>query len=148
VSALRFYLVRHGRAEPKHRCGDAARRLTPEGRTRFAEHARALAPDLEVSRIVTSPFARARETADLLARATPAPVDEDAALASGASSGAELLRLGAALGAGAALVGHNPELAEAIAAAARTPVDFPPGAIAAVDADGSGFRLAWLRAPA
>jgi phosphohistidine phosphatase len=142
-----FYLVRHGRAEPKHPAGDAARALTEEGRAQFAAHARALVPALSVSAVFTSPFARARETAALLAGAVGAPVADDPALASGASSGAEVLRLGARLGAGAALVGHNPELAEAVASAAGQHLDVPPGAVAAIVADGGGFRLAWLRAP-
>ncbi len=143
----RFFLVRHAKAEPKHPDGDAARRITRDGRTRFAAHARALVADLALSRIVASPFARARDTADLLAAVTGAGVGEDAALASGASSGRDLLRLGERLGAGIALVGHNPEIAEAIALAAGKDLDVPPGTVAAVDADDSGFQLAWLRAP-
>jgi phosphohistidine phosphatase len=144
---IRFYLVRHAAAEGKHPAGDAARRLTAVGRDGFAAHARALRPELRVSSIVTSPFVRARETADLLAAATGAPVVEDAALASGASSARDLLALGARLGAGAALVGHNPELAEAVALAGGTARDLEPGAIAAIDADAGGVRLAWLRPP-
>jgi phosphohistidine phosphatase len=143
-----FYLVRHGRAEGSAPGGDAARRLTAAGRDAFLAHARALAPELRVTLVVTSPLARARETAALLAAATGAALVEDPALGSGASSGGEVLRLGARLGAGAALVGHNPELAEALAIAAGRQVDVPPGAVAAVEADGGAFRLAWIRAPA
>jgi phosphohistidine phosphatase len=148
VTAHRFYLVRHGRAEGKHPAGDAARRLTADGRARFAAHARALAPEVRPSSVVTSPFARARETAELLGAATGAPVVEDPALASGASSGGEILALGRRLGGGVALVGHNPELAEAVALAAGGPRELEPGAVAAIDTDGGGYRLAWLRAPA
>jgi phosphohistidine phosphatase len=148
VTALRLYLVRHGAAEPSSAAGsDAARRLTPEGRLAFAAHARALAPRMRVTRVVTSPLARARETAALLAEATGAPVEEDDALAAGACDGRALLALARRLGAGAALVGHNPEVAEAIAAAARRSAAVPPGAVAAVDVDASGLRLAWLEAP-
>jgi phosphohistidine phosphatase len=148
VSGFRFYLVRHGAAEPTAAVGsDAARRLTPEGRAAFAAHARALAGRMTVSRVVTSPLARARETAGLLAAATGTAVEEDPALASGASAGAELLALGRRLGAGAALVGHNPEVAEAIAAVARRHVAVPAGAVAAIDADAGGLRLAWLAKP-
>lgn len=146
MTPVRFYLVRHAPAEAK-RVADAERRLTPDGRARFAAHAAALAPGLSLSRIVTSPFARARETAELLSRTTGAPVEEEDTLASGRSSGGEVLSLGRALGAGAALVGHNPELAEAIALAAGRGAEVPAGAIAAIDLDGGGFRLAWLRAP-
>jgi phosphohistidine phosphatase len=145
---VRFYLVRHGRAEARHPQGDAARRLLPDGRATFAAHARALAGELSVTRIAASPYARAVETADLLAEVTGAPVAEDGALGSGESDGRALLRHGRYLGDGSALVGHNPELAEAIALAAGRQLEVPPGAVAAIDEDGGVFRLAWLRAPA
>jgi phosphohistidine phosphatase len=144
---IRFYLVRHGRAEAQSSGGDVARRLTAEGRAQFEQHAHALARELVLARILTSPFARARETADLLSGATGAPVDDEPALGSGASSGAEVLRLGERLGAGVALVGHNPELADAISVAAGSRLEVPPGSVAAIDADRAGFRLAWLEAP-
>ncbi len=144
---IRFYLVRHGRAEARHPRGDIARRLLPAGRAAFAAHARALASELGLMRILTSRFARARETAGLLAAATGAPVADEDALASGVSDGQAVLRLGRRLGDGAALVGHNPELAEAIALAAGRELDAPPGSVAAIDADENGFRLAWVRAP-
>ncbi len=144
---MRFHLVRHGDAAPKDARGDAARALTPAGSERFAAHARALAPRLALSRIATSPLLRARETAGLLAGATGAPVDEEPALASGASSGRALLALGRRLGAGAALVGHNPEIADAVALAAGRQVEVRPGAIAAIEAEGDAFRLAWIEAP-
>jgi phosphohistidine phosphatase len=145
---VRFLLVRHGRAEANNKGGDAARRLLLEGREELTEHFRALSwDDHAIERIVTSPFVRARETAELLSAATGAPVEEEEALASGKSTGADLLRLGARLGAGTALVGHNPEFAQAIAAAAGRELAVPPGSVAAIEAEGGGFRLAWLRAP-
>lgn len=147
MTAVRFYLVRHGRAEPAGPSGDSARRLTPEGRAGFTAHARAVAARMGVRHIATSPFARARETSELLAAATGAPVADEEALASGASSARELLALGRGLGAGAALVGHNPEIAEAVALAAGRSLEVKPGAVAAVDAEGETFRLAWLEAP-
>lgn len=142
---VRFYLVRHGRAEARHPGGDRARRLLPEGRAAFAAHAGVL--HLALARIATSPYARAAETAALLAEATGAPVEEDAALGSGESDGRGLLRHGRFLGDRAALVGHNPELAEAVALAAGRQVEVPPGSVAAIDEDGGAFRLAWIRSP-
>ncbi|HET9552504.1 MAG TPA: histidine phosphatase family protein [Anaeromyxobacteraceae bacterium] len=139
--AGRFYLVRHAKAERQGAAPDDARRLTDEGRLAFGARLRALAPRLAVRRVVTSPFARARETAELLALATGAAVEEEEALASGASTGRQLLALGRALGAGCALVGHNPELAEAIALAGGGDVEVPPGTVAAIEADGT---LAWV----
>ncbi len=144
---MRFHLVRHGEAAPKDARGDGARPLTPAGRERFAALAARLAPRLSLRRIATSPLARARETADLLSAATGAPVEDEPALGSGASSASELLALGARLGAGCALVGHNPEIAEALSAAAGRPVDVRPGSIAAIEVEAGAFRLAWLEAP-
>jgi len=139
-----FYLVRHAKAEPAGAGGDAARELTAAGRERFTRQARAVAAEARVTRIVTSPYARARQTAGLLAAATGAPVEEDQRLASGAATGRQLLALGSELGAGAALVGHNPELAEAIRlAGGGDDVEVPPGAVAAIEVGG---HLAWLRA--
>lgn len=142
---IRVYLVRHARAQARSG-DDASRSLAPEGREGFAALAARLRPRLEVRRILTSPFARARETAVLLAAATGAPLEEDPRLASGASSGAELLALAAAAGDGTALVGHNPELGEAIAAAAGRGLEVRPGTVAAIDLDAAA-ALAWLEAP-
>jgi phosphohistidine phosphatase len=142
----RLYLVRHAEAVGTARGGDAARRLTAEGRDRFAAHARLLAHALEVARIVTSPYARAAETAGLLAAATGAAVSTDDALASGASTGDGILLLGRARGAGTALVGHNPELAQAASRAAGRELSVAPGTIVAIDDDGKAFTVAWVRA--
>lgn len=144
---IRFYLVRHARAEARHPDGDAARRLLPEGRAAFAAHARALAADVSVARIATSPYARAVETAELLGLATGGAVEEDGVLGSGESDGRGLLRHGRYLGDRTALVGHNPEVAEAIALAAGRQVDVPPGTVAAIDEDAGDYRVAWIRAP-
>lgn len=143
----RVYLVRHAKAEKEHPDGDGARRLTAEGRDRFRKLLAGLSGSLAVARILTSPLARARETAELLAAATGAPVEEEEALASGRSSGRDLLELARGAGAGAALVGHNPELAEAVALAAGRGEEVKPGAVAAVDFLGPGAKLAWLRKP-
>ena len=147
----RVYLVRHAKAEkepPEGEHGDAARRLTPHGRALFFAMARGLAPDLGATRILTSPFARARETAEILAALTRAPLEEEPLLASGASTGRALLELARRAGAGAVLVGHNPELAEAVALAASAEQKVRPGSIAALELDPrGGARLAWIEAP-
>jgi phosphohistidine phosphatase len=142
--AARLYLVRHAKAEKDAHGGDAARRLSDKGRRHFEALLAELSGALRISRILTSPLARARETAALLAEATGAPVEVEPGLASGASGGRELLALGVARGAGVALVGHNPELAEAVALAAGRDVEVPPGTVAAVRLDG---RLDWLKSP-
>ena len=138
-------LVRH--AEAASGSPDAERRLTDAGRTAFADLLGTLADRLAVTRVLASPFRRARETAGILARATGAPVEELDDLASGACSGRELLALCREAGPGAALVGHNPEVAEALALAAGRSVPVPPGTIAALDVSGADPRLVWVRSP-
>jgi phosphohistidine phosphatase len=149
MAGFTVFLVRHAKAEkaPSRGQGDAARALTPEGRTAFAALLGTLGDRLRVARIVTSPFVRARETAELLARATGAPVEEDLELASGASGGGRLLGLARAAGAGAAVVGHNPEVAEAVALAAGEDLHVRPGTVAAVELEGSRARLLWIAEP-
>ncbi len=142
----RVYLVRHAKAEPLA-TDDASRRLTPEGRERFVRLVKALAPRLSVSRVLTSPLVRARQTAEILARATGAPLEEDPRLASGESDGRELLALARASPHGTVLVGHNPELAEALARVAGEDLEVKPGAVAAVELGGRSARLEWLELP-
>jgi len=143
----RLYLVRHGRAETNHPLGDAARRLTPEGRTDFIARAEKLAAEARVTRILCSPYARARETADLLGAATGAPVELEEALASGRSSAQELIRIARLRGDGTALVGHNPEVADAVAFVAGKETSVQPGTIACleVEDEASWPRLVWVR---
>lgn len=148
MSAHRVYLVRHAKAEKDHPRGDAARRLTDEGRDAFAELVRELAGTLAIKRIVSSPFARAAETARVLSSATGAPVEEDEALASGRSTGKEVVDLARDGGDGIALVGHNPEIQEAIIKISGREEAVRPGCIAAVELGERGAaRLVWIAAP-
>lgn len=148
MSAIRLYVVRHAKAESSHPLGDAARRLTPEGRAAFREQAQAFAAAARVARILTSPYARARETAELLAEACGAAVEPDDALASGRSTPQELVRIARVRGDGTVLVGHNPEVAGAVALVAGRELPVPPGSIACLEVDDAGTgwpSLAWLR---
>jgi len=137
------WLVRHARAEKDAAGGDQARRLTAGGRAEFQETLRRLGPRLRPTRILTSPFTRAQETAALLSAACGGvEVVPEPRLASGASTGAQLLALAREEGRGVALVGHNPEVAEAIALAGEGRDDeVPPGTVAALD---RGGRIAWV----
>lgn len=141
-----FYLVRHAEAERGTGAPDAERRLTPAGRAAFEALARALAPSVRLARVLASPYRRARETAEILGAATGAPVEIDSALVAGRCTGTDVLALGRAAGGGVALVGHNPEMAEAVILAAGGDRPVPPGTVAAVEG-GPPWRLAWLRAP-
>ena len=139
------YLVRHAEAEAGGR--DADRRLTSSGKAAFSGLLKALGPELAPIRILSSPFRRARETASILALATGAPAEPSDDLASGHAGGRELLELARQAGAGTALVGHNPEVAEAVAIAAGKALPVPPGTVAALDLSGPAPRLLWLRSP-
>ena len=132
---------------PPAGAADRERRLTAAGRAAFAQLAGSLGPSLGLRRILTSPFARGRETALLLGAATGAPVEDLEGLASGRSGGARVLELAREAGDGAALVGHNPEIAEALSIAAGEPQQVPPGTVAAVEDTGGGYRLLWVRHP-
>jgi len=142
-----LYLVRHAEAAEARGGGDAGRPLTPAGRAAFERLVSRLGAELPVLRVRTSPLARARETAAILAGAAGVETDVEDRLASGRSSGAELLRIGRACGGGTALVGHNPEIAEAVVLAAGGAHRVAPGSIAAISAGDVGYRLLWLHSP-
>ena len=113
MPAHRVFLVRHAKAEAQA-ADDDARRLTAEGRARFARLLARLRDRLRVVRVLTSPLARARETADMLAQVTGAPVERDPRLAAGRSSARDVVAMVRKAPPGTALVGHNPELAQAL----------------------------------
>lgn len=139
--------MRHAAAERGDAASDRDRHLTEAGRHAFAMLAAARAADMRVRTVLTSPFVRARETGSILAEAVGAPLEDREMLGAGHSTGAGLLRLGREAGEGAALVGHNPEVAEAIVLAAGASRTVPPGTVAAVEAGDVGYRLLWLHSP-
>jgi phosphohistidine phosphatase len=141
------YLVRHAAAEPAALGGDDARPLTRSGRASFEALARRLSPRLRLARVWTSPARRARETADILAAVTSAEVVVAPELACGRSDGRELLVLLGHRGGGSALVGHNPEVGEAIALALGGPREVRPGTVVALEPSGEGYELVFLEAP-
>jgi phosphohistidine phosphatase len=127
--------------------GDSARRLTPEGRAAFRARVEALAADVTVSRILTSPYVRARESAELLGAVTGAAIETEEAAGSGRSSAQELIRIVRLRGDGTALVGHNPEISDAVAFVAGRELPVPPGTVACLEvADEACWpRLLWIR---
>jgi phosphohistidine phosphatase len=141
------YLIRHAEAGAGVGLKDADRRITERGRVGFERLLASLGPSISVRHILASPFLRARETAGILGQATGAPVEPSDDLASGHSTGRELLALARQAGPGAALVGHNPEIADALAAAGGVGAPVPPGTVAALDLAGPRPRLLWIRSP-
>jgi len=153
-----LYLVRHAVAEERGPAwpDDSQRPLTDEGAKRWRRQAAGLAalearPDL----ILTSPFTRARQTADLLAAAfaKKPKVVELPALQPGIKPRDVLRALDLdGRASSVALVGHEPGLGElaAVLVGFRTPPEFKKGGVARIDVAilpppaGSGRLYAWL----
>ncbi|MFN3714329.1 MAG: phosphohistidine phosphatase SixA [Alcanivoracaceae bacterium] len=150
---MRLYIVRHGEAE-RQITTDEARALTPRGRDEVDALWRALADTgLRPTRLVSSPYVRAQQTADIIANRYPgvARTELDMITPDGdpVRALAALDRMGAADG--WMLVSHMPFvdlLCGALTDGQR--YGFAVGAVACVElealAPGCG-RLLWLRAP-
>ena len=117
---MRVVVVRHAEAaagEP-----DELRRLTPAGR----EQARALGERLpEPDAILTSPLLRARETADLIGRASGVEVEVDERLAPGATA-AGVREAVAGRGETVVVVAHQPDCGTIAVDLGAGEVAFPP----------------------
>jgi phosphohistidine phosphatase len=154
-----IYFVRHAIAEDRGQDypDDSLRPLTSKGIARFRKVARRLAAlDVSVDVILSSPFTRARQTADILAEALDRHPDVVETHAMEPEADFDSLR--AALephrkAAAIALVGHNPSVGEFAARliGLRTPIEFKKGGVCRIDVDslppaGPG-RLRWLAIP-
>jgi phosphohistidine phosphatase len=115
---MNLYLLRHSNAEerpPRGETGDRARQLTPEGREKARMIGRAIRRlELPFDLILTSPAARARQTAELVvAELKPRPPLE---LCDALWIGGNLREIGARVLKGpkppqnVLLVGHEPDL--------------------------------------
>ena len=126
---MRVFLVRHAEAAPGE--PDELRRLTTAGR----DAARALAEQLVSERptaVVSSPLLRARETAEVIARACKLEATADERLAPGATS--ETLRDAAADGGETVVaVGHQPDCSEIVFALTGREISFPPAGVAELE---------------
>lgn len=152
---MRVYLVRH--AESIDRIGtmpDSARYLTARGRASFREAAaRFREAGAAPSYILTSPFVRAVQTAEILSEAVR--YEGTVIVAPQLAPGFDRYGLDALLDEcpGApevALVGHEPDLGRLLAGllSLAAPYGMRKGAVAAVDVPDSGTRLrgafAWI----
>ena len=120
---VRLFLVRHAEAAPGE--PDDLRRLTPSGR----DTARGLGERLaahQLDAVITSPLLRARETGELIARASDLDAEPDERLAPGASAddlNSALEGRGETVGA----VGHQPDCSEIVQALTGRDVSLAPG---------------------
>jgi phosphohistidine phosphatase len=121
---MRIFLVRHAEAasgEP-----DDLRPLTAEGKAaarNLAEKLAAHKPDA----VVCSPLLRARETADLIARAAGIEAEPEEKLAPGAGV-TDLSAAVSGRGGTVVVVGHQPDCSEIVLALTGEARDFAPGA--------------------
>ncbi|MGD9904954.1 MAG: phosphohistidine phosphatase SixA [Vicinamibacterales bacterium] len=162
-TALELYLVRHAVAAlrgPDYP-DDAERPLTPEGIERWRRAAAGLRElGVAIDVVLTSPLARARETAEILVAALkPRPTLTVAEALAPGRRPAEVLALIAKYAAaprGAArlaLVGHEPDLGELAARllGAKGALEFKKGAVCRLDVDrampGGPATLRWFLPP-
>jgi phosphohistidine phosphatase len=109
-----IWLLRHGDAENGAGKPDAERELTEKGERQSVAAGKALKTlGIQLDVCLTSPKARAKQTADLACEALDCPVEEDDRLAGGDFDPLEL-----AAGRGEVmLVGHEPDFSGAVALA-------------------------------
>jgi phosphohistidine phosphatase len=154
---MRVYFLRHGKAESRSawRGDDADRPLTPEGEEAMRREAEALrASDLTLDLIVTSPLARARRTAEIVADelGLGGRIVKDDRLAPGFDV-RHLEQVLAAHGPADAVmvVGHEPDFSETIAELiGGGDVVMKKGGLARVDVSApaaGGGQLVWLLTP-
>jgi phosphohistidine phosphatase len=153
-----LYLVRHAIAEEKGSAwpDDSKRPLSDDGIKKWRRQAAGLVTlDARPDLILTSPFTRARQTADYLAAAWPkAPkvVELDALRADARPRDVPKALERFAKHASLALVGHEPHLGElaALLVGFKTPQPFRKGGVARIDVSilpppaGSGSLQWWL----
>ena len=155
---MELYILRHGIAEDHNAGGDERRALTDEGRRKLRRVLeRAEMAKVEPSLILSSPFTRARQTAELAAevlRYNKKIVEIEALIPESAPEKVweeirERRQENAIL-----LASHEPLLSSTIAWLLGTPtmqVDMKKGALARIDVDRFGPRaqgvLRWLLTP-
>lgn len=135
---MHLYLLRHGKAE-QGRIGqpDSARELTTEGQLQIQQQAWAFQRmEVQVELIFSSPYRRARQTADIVGRTLGQSVVEAPQLACGCrlSHVLELFDLYHQPD-HALLVGHQPDLGKLIAVLTGGCVAVQPGTLAHLRTD-------------
>jgi phosphohistidine phosphatase len=116
---VRLYVVRHAEAAPGE--PDELRRLTSAGRRQARALGEQLARDgVRLDALLSSPLLRARETAAAIGKALDVAVEIDEHLAPGATADAVRLAV-EGRGEAVAIVGHQPDCSEIVAAITGRP---------------------------
>ena len=149
---MQLYLVRHGKAE-EGTGDDHERRLTADGIKKLETEARVIKElGIRPTRIYSSPRVRARQTAEIIARALGMDITIDEAVNFGFDlSAVARLISGLPEDAQVMFVGHNPSMSNVVQALTGASVDLKVGGLARVDILFPGpalsGQLAWLLAP-
>jgi len=153
---MQLYFLRHGTAEERaFGKDDSQRQLTPQGRAEMRSIAKGLARlNLKVDTILSSPLARALQTAQIVAEALD--LNDHLIVDRRLGGGCDLDELSEVLrehspGERVMLVGHNPDFSELVGElAGGMAVELKKGGLARVDtetvAPGRGI-LIWLLTP-
>ena len=160
---MELYLLRHAIAVPRGTPGygdDSKRPLTPEGEKKMHRIARAMqALDVDFDLILSSPFTRARQTAEIVAEVFQA--EKKLALEDSLAVGGDLRKLIRRINAvygtleGILLIGHEPSMSELIsvliAGDTRVSLTLRKGGLCRLTTDvlryGQCATLDWLLAP-
>jgi phosphohistidine phosphatase len=141
MATLELYLIRHGLAAERgdEYPDDSKRPLTSEGIASLRKEAKALDElGIGFDHIITSPLARARQTADVFAEhlKTKPTISNSDALTPAGSAASVIQDVGKHARKGRiALVGHEPNMGELAArlTGSRAPIAFKKGAICRID---------------
>ena len=134
-----IFIVRHGIAEEVSSDGsDESRELTSEGKKKMKESSAGFARlERKVDRIYSSPLARARQTAEILANALDRKVEEMKELAPGHSPAQVCHKLKQLKAGSVMVVGHEPNCSELasylLLGSGGVSIEFKKGAICLIE---------------
>lgn len=148
---LRLCVVRHGIAEDRGSYADDSQRpLTDRGRERMEAAALGIQSLLQPDLILTSPYLRALQTAEIIAEKTGAPIETCDALANGDHESL----IAALHGETVIAVGHEPHISGFVGwalGAKHLPVEFKKGSAALLSFEGepgpTTASLEWFMPP-
>jgi phosphohistidine phosphatase len=154
---MELYLVRHAIAGKRNQTrwpDDSQRPLTSEGIARFRPAARGLSRIVPtVERVLSSPWPRAWQTAEILNEESDWPLPDPCPELSGDRSSAEAVALLADIGTGSlAFVGHEPHLSSVASQlltgdSALVGMELKKGGVASLELGDTSAILRWTVTP-
>ncbi|MFP4363066.1 MAG: phosphohistidine phosphatase SixA [Spirochaetia bacterium] len=150
---MELFICRHGIAEDHNPGGDAARRLTEEGSEKVLKTAEALKGRISPDIIISSPYLRAKKTAELIIQGIEFKGEywQSGELYPFSDIDDTLIEVNASDAEAILLVGHNPHLSTLCSALIGAPGDriiLKKSAVAKISFDSLALRgagvLKWL----